>query len=423
MSSTYIDNLIFRLCKQPRTFEFISMNLNGFDPVELLDSLKNLESKNKIVNIDGLWCLTTQEKNNIKFKPDTAKTNFFNEHIGFFGLFDKPHPLDFEWRNSTGSLDYLISMVQKINDVHDKTLFLGFPTLFAAACLKNISQKVTLVEINKPIVKGLLKLNSNKERFQIIEADIFKVTPASVGKYYSVIMDPPWYSPHLYQFMWLAAQCVEEGGIIGISLPPINTRPGIDKERIEWFSFCQTHGLCLENLYSQKLHYAMPFFEYNAFRSAGIKDILPFWRKGDLALFRKVQKDTIHERPKLLETRFEWVEIEIDTVRIRVKVEKNDEQRGKLKISHLIKGDILPTVSTRDIRRQEANVWTSGNRIFKVNDTAKLVQLLNSVKNGSVTTKELRQVEEFVNIVTGFEKKEYNNYLDWLYHEMERQID
>ena len=54
----------------------------------------------------------------------------------------------------------------------------------------------------------------------------------------------------------------------------------------------------MENLYAQKLHYAMPFFEFNAFRAAGIKDILPFWRKGDLALFRKVHTD-FHERPKL----------------------------------------------------------------------------------------------------------------------------
>ena len=36
MNSEYINNLIIRLCKQPRTFEFISMNLYGFDPIELL---------------------------------------------------------------------------------------------------------------------------------------------------------------------------------------------------------------------------------------------------------------------------------------------------------------------------------------------------------------------------------------------------
>ncbi len=422
MNSAYINSLILRLCKQPRTFEFISTNLSGFDPVELLQALNNLESKKMITLVNGLWCLKSETKKTFIDSADTAKTNFFNEHIGFFGLFDKPHPLDFEWRNSTGSLDYLISIVQKINDFHDKTLFLGFPTLFATACIKNIQQKVTLVERNKPIVRGLTKLNAEKDRFQILEADIFKVAPKTIGKYYSVFMDPPWYSPDFYQFMWLAAQCVEVGGTIGISLPPINTRPDIGRERIEWFSFCQKHGLYIENLYTQKLHYAMPFFEFNAFRAAGVKDILPFWRKGDLALFRKVHSYN-HERPNHDEKRPEWVEKEMETVRIRVKVEKSEAQKSELKISHLIKGDILPTVSTRDKRRDTANVWTTGNRVFKVNNTLRFIQLLDDLKNGKSKTKELKLVADFVDSINEFEKNEYNNYLDWLYHEMERQTD
>jgi len=422
MQSEYIDSLILRLCKQPRTFEFISMNLSGYDPVELLEVLKGLELRKKISNVSGLWCVEKKRETTLFENISSAKTNFFNEHIGFFGLFDKPHPLDFEWRNTTGSLDYLISMVQKMNDVSDKILFLGFPTLFATACIKDIPQKVTLVEINKPIVKGLSKLNLNKERFKILEADIFKVDPKAIGKYYSVVMDPPWYSPHFYQFMWLAAQCVESGGIVGISLPPINTRPGIDKERLEWFSFCQKHGLCLENLYPQKLHYAMPFFEFNAFRAAGIKDILPFWRKGDLALFRKLNTDK-EKRPNIDEIRPQWIEKEIDTIRIRIKVEKYRKQEKELTISSLIKGDILPTISSRDKRRIEANVWTSGNRIFKVNDTEKFILLLNNLKTAKRKTKELKLVADFVKLIVELEKKEYNNYLDWLYHEMERQID
>ncbi|MCW3094145.1 MAG: hypothetical protein JWP81_5214, partial [Ferruginibacter sp.] len=297
-----------------------------------------------------------------------------------------------------------------------------FPTLFATACLNDIPHNVTLIEKNKPVVKGLMKLNVSKERFQILESDIFTVNPKIIGKYHTVVMDPPWYSPHFYQFIWLAAQCVEIGGVVGISLPPINTRPDIAQERIEWFSFCQKQGLCLENLYAQKLHYAMPFFEFNAFRAAGIKDILPFWRKGDLALFRKVHLDN-NERPKIDEKRLEWVEREIDTVRIRVKVEKDEEQINELKISHLINGDILPTISSRDKRRESANVWTSGNRIFKVNNTQRFLQVLDNLSGKTPKTTELKYVAAFLKAITEFEKREYNNYLDWLYHEMERQID
>ena len=422
MHSDYIESLILRLCKQPRTFEFISKSSNGLDPIKLKEAIEHLEITDKLNKRDDMWSIKEELKApTLNLSGDDPQL-YLKKYMGYFDFLKTPHPLDFEWRNSTASLNYLINQIQEINSVNDKILILGMPTLFATACIKDIPQKVTLVERNKPIVKGLIKLNKDKERFKIIEADIFKVDPKIVGKYYNVIMDPPWYSPHFFQFMWLASQCVEVGGIVVISLPPINTRPGIDKERLKWFSFCQKHGLILENLFSQKLHYAMPFFEFNAFRAAGIKEIQPFWRKGDLALFRKVKLDFLG-RPKLNEKKPEWVEKEIETIRIRVKVKKKKLHNSKLMISNLIKGDILPTVSNRDKRRKTANVWTSGNRIFNVNDTEKFTKLLDDFKNGNSFTNELELVANFVNMVTDFEKKEYNNYLEWLYHEMERQIN
>jgi len=44
-------------------------------------------------------------------------------------------------------------------------------------------------------------------------------------------------------------------------------------------------------------------------------------------------------------------------------------------------------------------------------------------KNGKPKKRELKYVADFIHAVTVFEKNEYNNYLDWLYHEMERQIN
>ncbi len=419
MHLPYIESQIVRMCKQPRTFENISKNLCGLDPIVLKETLESLEKRNKIRKRDEMWSITETKPLLLNFQNHDPQL-YLKKYMGYFDFLKIPHPLDFEWRNSTESLNYLIQQVQEINSVSDKILFLGMPTLFATACIKDIPQKVTLVEKNRPILRGLETIRNNKERFQIIEADIFKVNPQFIGTYHCVIMDPPWYPPQFFQFMWLASQCVEIGGIVGISLPPINTRPHIDEERIKWFSFCQENGLCLENLYSQKLHYAMPFFEYNAFRAAGIKDILPLWRKGDLAFFRKVHSN-LPARPKFEETKSDWIEKEIDTVRIRVKKEKH-KNNAVFKIDHIIKGDILPTVSSRDLRRAEANVWTSGNRIFKVNNTEQFIMLLSSMKNKVQRGTKQNMVSKFVKTITGFERNGLKNYLYWLYYEMERQI-
>jgi len=423
MNKDFVESKILRLCLQPRTFEFISKHLDGLDPNSVVEILASLEKESKVHNNGDLWTINkaTKSLTLLDVIPQEPEL-YLKKYMGYFDFLKTPHPLDFEWRNSTASLDYLIEQVQDLNTVNDNILFLGMPTLFATACLKDIPQKITLVDRNKPVIKRLSKLNNNKEQFKIIEADIFKVMPSKVGNFHCVIMDPPWYSEYFFQFMWLATQCVEVGGIVGISLPPINTRPNIDQERIDWFSFCQTQGLYLENLYMHKLQYVMPFFEFNAFRAAGIKDISPFWRHGDFALFRKIRSN-IYERPRFKENKSEWIEKEIDGVRIRVKAENTNNTEEGLSIQNLVKNDILKTVSTRSELREKANIWTSGNRIYNVNNPKQFVDLLDDMKNSKLKNNEIKLVKDFISLVTELETKEYNNYLNWLYYELEREID
>ena len=258
--------------------------------------LEKLKKDRKIEKKSDLWSIINKEKNNTLILSSSDSHSYLKEYMGYFEFLKLPHPLDFEWRNSTSSLNYLVNLIDELNTINDKVLLLGMPTLFATGIIKDINPKVTLIEKNKPIVQSSLKLKSGKRHFNVWESDIFKIIPKDIGKYHCIIMDPPWYSLYFFQFMWVAAQCIEIGGIVGISLPPLITRPNIDNERLEWFTFCQNNGLVLENLYSNKLNYAMPFFEFNAFRAAGIKDIFPFWRKGDLALFRKIHSNST-ERP------------------------------------------------------------------------------------------------------------------------------
>jgi len=421
MNKIFIDKKIARLCTQPRTFDFLCKNMDGLDPIKIWSSLKELEALRVIHLKDDLWVMNDKAKNPTLDFDMHDPLLYLKKYMGYFEFLKTPHPLDFEWRNSTASLNYLNTIVQDLNSISDSILYLGMPTLFATSFLKDLPHKVTLVERNKPIIEGLQRLVAGNDRFTIRAADIFKVNPRKIGKHHCVIMDPPWYSPIFKQFMWLAGQSVEIGGIVGISLPPLSTKDDILDERMHWIKFCHEQGLCLEYLRPRQLHYAMPFFEFNALRSAGIKGFPPFWRKGDLAIFRKIC-DRNPTRPSNDTAISEWVEIEIDNVRIRI-IESND-QKSPLSIQHIVKTDILPTVSKSDPRRQDANVWTSGNRIFKVNDTASFVKLLKEVKIGKkYHNKEEKIVSDFVEQITSLEKKEFEEYLQWLYYEMERQID
>lgn len=423
MNGKFITQKIVRLCAQPRTFDFLCKNMDGLDPIQINEALKELETSQAIHFKNNLWTTNDHGKHPTLGFETHDPLLYLKKYMGYFEFLKTPHPLDFEWRNSTASLNYLNNLVQELNGINDNVLYLGMPTLFATSYLKDLPHKVTLVERNKPIIEGLQKLVSNNQRFIIRSADIFKVNPKKIGQHQCVIMDPPWYSQIFKQFMWLACQCVEIGGIVGISMPPLSTKNDILDERLEWIKFCHDQGLCIEYLRPQQLHYAMPFFEFNALRAAGVQGFPPFWRKGDLVIFRKICERT-RARPELDATMPDWDEVEIDSVRIRVISDNNKVTKAPLEIQHLIKTDILPNVSKSDPKRKEANVWTSGNRIFRVNDTATFIRLLREVKVGrKYHNKEEQIVSHFVEQVTSLEKKEFEQYLQWLYYEMERQID
>lgn len=62
MNTEYIESLIVRLCKQPRTFEFISKNVNGLDPVLLMEAIEQLEKKKILQKVDDLWSVKEKGK-------------------------------------------------------------------------------------------------------------------------------------------------------------------------------------------------------------------------------------------------------------------------------------------------------------------------------------------------------------------------
>jgi hypothetical protein len=408
MKSSHLKRDLLKICTQPRTFEYVSKKMGGLDPIKIMNLLEHLKDENLIQESDGYWMLIEKKEDTLIELDDLDSKLWLKQYMGHFEFLKNPHPLDFEWRNTLKSLNYLTDLIQEINASSDRILLLGMPTLFANCSLHNIPQEVTLVERNTPIIKGLKRFCNSKAKIR--QDDIFKVEPKQIGKFDCIVMDPPWYSNFLYQFVWLASQCLIPGGILVISIPPINTRENIGKERIQWFTYCEEQGLCIQQLLPEKLEYAMPFFEFNAFRQAGVNDLSPFWRKGDLVFLKKIQQSPT-QRPTLDLPSDNWQEVEFDNVRIRVNLEK-DNFDYPIKIKSIIKGDILPSVSRSSPKRKKANVWTSGNRIFTVNNPKHFFDELNNIKN--------HEIQQWKDIIVNLEEREYRDYLKNIYYEMER---
>jgi hypothetical protein len=131
-----------------------------------------------------------------------------------------------------------------------------------------------------------------------------------------VFADPPWYELESIGFLWCAAAVCRTGGHVAMSIPPLDTRPGIVEERLRIQVAARTFGLRFLGIAPSSLGYETPFFEANAMRAAGSEPSVE-WRSGDLALFVR-ESVAVGERP-LPPIDDRWIEREIGNSRIRLR--------------------------------------------------------------------------------------------------------
>jgi hypothetical protein len=294
--------------------------------------------------------------------------------------FPLPHPLDFDWRFTEPTVTSLWNLAHELVGKEQRITLLGAPSLARRA-------------METPVWNGpVLSLDSNamegadsSGRVEVIHFDIAQAIPTRPDAAL-VVSDPPWYEEELLSFLWCATALCRVGGCIVMSIPPLDTRPGIADERLRIERAVQTFGLRAMRIISSAVQYETPFFEANAMRAAGSSRPVD-WRRGDLALYVRVSP-VLGPRPPAT-IREDWTERIVGHSRVRIR--KQTAGSGDPVLHSIVPGDILPTVSRRDPRRAHADVWTSGNRIFCCSGTETLLQILDAFVHNTDITKPLAQ--------------------------------
>lgn len=165
-------------------------------------------------------------------------------------------------------------------------------------------------------------------------------------------------------------------------MPAVGTRPGILGEHVRHREWCGRLGFELEQVEWGALPYETPLFERNALRAAGILNVPSDWRHGDLWVLRKTTANRAIWPGNIARTT--WSEHRFGQVRLRVNRGVGDQGDGACLVP-LIPGDVLPTVSRRDVRRSAARVWTTGNRIFGCSAPEELGRILDDWQASSQT--------------------------------------
>ncbi|MCY4038114.1 MAG: hypothetical protein OXF09_01495 [Hyphomicrobiales bacterium] len=276
-----------------------------------------------------------------------------------YSLLPLPHPLDYEWRFSNQSARLLFDIANCYCRSGKNILLFGTPGLALHALLQKQKHPIIFSGEDNLVTKRLIDLNSIIEHSSSVH---FCKSPALTHRNADVvILDPPWYLDFFRPMLEIAAGNCSLDGCLLVSFPPEGSQSSAVEDRQQILADARRLGLREEDTYPLTLVYETPFFEQNALAACGVHVRNP-WRRSDLVVFRKVAETNCLFKRLIIPERNSWRQIAIGRMRLFVQRETVHGERRSLR--SLVKGDILPTVSRHDPRRDCAQVWTPGNRIF-----------------------------------------------------------
>lgn len=136
-----------------------------------------------------------------------------------------------------------------------------------------------------------------------------------------------------------------------------------------------------------QLPYETPQFEKNVIRRAGILCELGPWRKGTLAVFQKERASRI--RRPYAPADEKWLEASLFGTRIKLRGRARLDGHDP-RLTSIVKGDVLLSVSRTTPIRRDVSVWTSGNRVFQCESPSLLHRIIQDVADGTLDWNDVR---------------------------------
>ena len=285
-----------------------------------------------------------------------------------------PHPLDCDWRFTKGTADELLERLESLIGPDNSAALMGAPSVYVQAKNQRMENQLILLDRNETLAKssGLSPFSKGD-----LCCDLMHGAP-NLPPVHAVLADPPWYIDDAVGFLRAASQICVCGATILLSYAPDGVRPGIPEERERIIAEAKNFGINFSGIDHLTLSYATPFFEHNALRASGFQQIASDWRSGDLLSFRKLECLYLHQSA-VREDENAWAEVSVDGVRFKVR-QKDGKSFANPQLKKLVPGDVLPSVSRRDSRRHQVDIWTSGNRVYRCDGTHIFTIILHAIQ-------------------------------------------
>lgn len=342
-----LDNRLTILAKRPdATFLNILRGARGAYPTLVADRLK-------ILGMDGFLPRDFQPASNLESNVNGPEL----------------HPLDFEWYFTPDCAAQIADLfTRQTGDI----LCLATPTV--ADSIARLKRNVLLLD-NNPLIKFRLPANLSNLQFEVRNL----YAPLKLDKCFPVVFfDAPWYTEPVRYWLWQASRAVSPGGTIAFSLFPPLLRPEAESERARILE--QAEAIGEVQLREEALSYETPLFEQEALARCGIR-LVTSWRLGDLVLVR-VNKKVQTDPPFAAPIEDEWDSFLIGRQVVKLRKRTHYDNDFILAALEGLVDYIFPTVSMRDSRRTEIDLWTSRNRVAKVGQRSIVADALDCFAKG-----------------------------------------
>ncbi len=272
--------------------------------------------------------------------------------------FPVSHPHEYVWLFTETTAQDLLLRASNHCPPGGLVTLIGVPTLLRHVGANLRPQRVISIDTHHGLA---LRVGRGGFRCRSIVVDVVSHTPKA-PKADVLVLDPPWYLDYSKAFLWSARRLGRTKAVIMTCLPALGTRPGVLRERIHLVKWAQNAGLELRALEENVLSYVTPFFESNALESEGLANVPVDWRRGDLATF-VATGPALAPKPVVRDPTRSWLSRRVGMTEFRVRPQSST-RFGDPTLRSVIPGDVLPSVSRRDVRRDIVDVWTSGNRVY-----------------------------------------------------------
>ncbi|WP_369252393.1 hypothetical protein [Geodermatophilus amargosae] len=265
------------------------------------------------------------------------------------------HALLYEWYFT---YDTANSLARVVTAEARSVACIGTPTI--ASTIADRTERTLLVDADPGVFQRFPTLASIGN---VSIAELAQSVPLAASSD-AAVLDPPWYVNDILRWLSFATKYIRPGGSLYFVLFPELTRPSARSERQTILAHASRLGK-VEHIESA-LTYSTPLFELEALAAVGCPDPGD-WRAADLVIITDVAPHKAWQPPVTTHLGDKgWSTHVLGEQVVKLKTSPNGDPGDILSPVRGAVDNVLTSVSERDARRQEVDLWTSRNRVARV---------------------------------------------------------